>query len=60
MVGGPGIIVHRSHEKEKTKIRVKEMEEQGKETKTSENCMILCKYAVSVGNHAANGNRIFY
>ena len=33
MVGGPSIIFHRYHEAGKTKIREKEMEEQGKEQK---------------------------
>ena len=34
MVGGPSIIFHRYHEAGKNKIREKEMEDQGKQTKT--------------------------
>ena len=34
MVGGPSIIFHRYHEKDKTKIREKEMTDQGKEPTT--------------------------
>ena len=34
MVGGPSIIFHRYHEAGKTKIRDKEMEDQGKQAKT--------------------------
>ena len=34
MVGGPSIIFHRYHEAGKTKIREKEMEDQGKQAKT--------------------------
>ena len=33
MVGGPSIIFHRYHEAGKTKIREKEMEDQGKQAK---------------------------
>ena len=33
MVGGPSIIFHRYHEKDKTKIREKEMQEKGLESK---------------------------
>ena len=34
VVGGPSIIFHRYHEAGKTKIRDKEMEDQGKQAKT--------------------------
>ena len=33
MVGGPSIIFHRYHEKDKTKIREREITDQGKEPK---------------------------
>ena len=40
MVGGPSIIFHRYHEAGKTKIRGKEMEDQGKQAKTCQKPML--------------------
>ena len=52
MVGGPSIIFHRYHEAGKTKIREKEMKDQGKQAKTCQKVVGYDANALFYGNHA--------
>ena len=52
MVGGPSIIFHRYHEAGKTKIREKEMKDQGKQAKTCQRLLDTMPMLYFYGNHA--------
>ena len=60
IVGGPSIIFHRYHEKDKTKIREREIIDQGKEPKMCQKIVGYDANALSLGHHAKHAHRIFY